>query len=213
MILISDLITIASRLTATPASDITGPSRQRHPVVIRAAITRVAREDDPLKHTFTIIGKRLGGRDHSSIVNLWQQQDYYASIWPEYETLVARMKEIAETDGPHIPQEWVPSETMHIHFTKSLSMATSNRARQKRERDRELNAIEIAKRRERREAERLEKKARAAARSEILKLFTSKGIALTDDEVIDAHIGFSDRQHRMRMQRSSRRFLDALLAA
>lgn len=209
MILISDLITIARHLTGRSEEEIKGPSRKKDLAVLRAGIVRVARDHDPHKHTFPMIGHRLGGRDHSSIINLWQQQDYYATIWPGYMEFVMLLRHHALKQGPNIPTSWRPKEYLQIQFVNTTAIANSKRAEQKRlwaERCKEEAKA-------RREQILQEKLAKSRETTKVLKLFHDGKQCLTKDEAIDAYIAHKDKTHRMAMKRCSERFARALLAA
>lgn len=76
-ITIRAMIDAASRITGMPADKITGPSRKRDVVRIRAAIAHLARRErqkETSQHfarfSATCTAKALGRADHSSIINL-----------------------------------------------------------------------------------------------------------------------------------------------
>lgn len=209
MILISDLITITRHLTGRTEDEIRGPSRKKDLAILRAGIVKVAREHDSLKHTFPMIGQRLGGRDHSSIVNLWQQQDYYATIWPGYMEFVMLLRRYALEHGPNIPTSWRPEEHLDIQFVNTRALANCKRSQQKRERAERLKVQE----KERAKRVRMEKLERAKETTRVLNLFHNGKQCLTKDESIDAYISHKDRKHRMTMKRCSEKFARALLAA
>lgn len=65
------LLREAARLWFLSVEDITGPRQYREFVLARAAITMILREG-PTPMSYPQIGALLGGRDHSTIINLEQ---------------------------------------------------------------------------------------------------------------------------------------------
>lgn len=55
--------------------NITGKDRHKRFVYARAVVIFILRERNPVVWSFPQIGKLLGGRDHSTILNLWWQRD------------------------------------------------------------------------------------------------------------------------------------------
>ena len=89
MILMADIIAHASRVFGIPAVQITGPARCKDRCRARFAVCKLAYEMTRL--TYTQIGLRLGGRDHSSIINLHHNADKRMQrnpkIWRVYSML------------------------------------------------------------------------------------------------------------------------------
>lgn len=57
------------------ATDLTGDRRGKRLVHARAVVIYILRERNPTVWSFPRIGRLLGGRDHSTIINLWSQRD------------------------------------------------------------------------------------------------------------------------------------------
>lgn len=68
-----------------------GAGRNRWLVDCRALVAVLLREKDPIRYSFPQIGQMLGGRDHSTIVNLVQNFDIYCKrsphLWEVYTAL------------------------------------------------------------------------------------------------------------------------------
>lgn len=62
------------------ATDLTGPRRCKKMIHARAIVIYILRERNGSVWSFPRIGKLLGGRDHSTIINLWQQRDELLAI-------------------------------------------------------------------------------------------------------------------------------------
>lgn len=207
MIRISDLITVAAKLASTTPEEIKGQCRAKRLVVLRAGIAIVARESDPIRHSYPLIGQRLGGRDHSSIVNLCQNQEYYASIWPGYAHYVETLRDCVERG------DLEPEELPQIKFVNSHMKANADRAAKNRQRVRD-EAQRIKERERRAERKRLDKlKAAIDRSSQNLSRFHNAKIRFGDEELIDMHISSSDSRYRAQMQQSSQNLLTALMAA
>ena len=82
---IADMITIASRLTGVPESEITGPGRPMHLCAIRGAVYEVAVIHN---HSYKFIGKMVGGRDHASVINGIKSQPRYERYIPGFKDFV-----------------------------------------------------------------------------------------------------------------------------
>lgn len=66
----------ACRIFGCTMGQIIGPCRKRELFLARAAIVYVAREQG---RTFGMIGRQMGGRDHKTIINAYQQAQNWAS--------------------------------------------------------------------------------------------------------------------------------------
>ena len=207
MILISDLIIIAAKLAGSTPEEIKGQCRAKRLVVLRAGIAIVARESDPIRHSYPLIGQRLGGRDHSSIINLCQNQEYYTAIWPGYAQYVEALRGCAE----HGDLE--PAPLPNSKFTNHHMRANADRAAKKRQQlmDEAARAKEKVRREDAEERRKL--KAAIDRSSQNLIRFHDAKSAFGDEELIDMHISSADRRYRMQMRESSQNLLTALLAA
>jgi len=63
---VSALLNAAAQVTGVPVAEIIGKARHRRLVRIRQAVMFLAREEG---HTSPVVGKRLGGRDHSTVLH------------------------------------------------------------------------------------------------------------------------------------------------
>lgn len=107
---ITDIITLASRMSGISTLMLTGTNRNRDVVRIRHAICQVARENG---HSFPKIGKMLGGRDHSTVIYALEQVSIHAERKPDYAQFIADLRTAAEETAPFIevvPEELIPED-------------------------------------------------------------------------------------------------------
>ena len=98
---ISDIITLASRLTKYAEADIIAPNRRRVLSQIRAAIVTVAREQRP-QYSYVQIGRVMGGRDHSTIIHAHGLSMNLVDRDAEYAAFLADLRELARTTPPFV---------------------------------------------------------------------------------------------------------------
>ena len=82
---------VASDFKIKPG-DILGKDRRRRFIHARAVMIFILRERNPAVWSFPQIGKFLGGRDHSSIINLWRQRDDWLARYSDIATFYAKRK-------------------------------------------------------------------------------------------------------------------------
>lgn len=105
---ITDIITLACRMSRISALMITGANRNRSVLLVRYAISAVARENG---HSYPQIGKMLGGRDHSTIINGVKQSAIYIEHDPEFASFVDRLRSAAAETAPYfnaVPEHLIP---------------------------------------------------------------------------------------------------------
>lgn len=100
---VSDLITIASRLSGISETEIKGQSRLMHIVRVRQAIAHIAVRQGV--HSTSIIGKALGGRDHSTIIHANRKAAIIAERDSEYAHFIQRIRDEAEAAAPFL-HDW-----------------------------------------------------------------------------------------------------------
>jgi hypothetical protein len=116
---IAQITATASALTGVSIKDIRGPIRKRSMVHIRAAISIVARSYDERgnyrRYSYPAIGRYLGGRDHSSIIHIVENQDVYERRAPGFPEFLKTLQTICDGKiGPHQP---------HPEFTDEAALA------------------------------------------------------------------------------------------
>lgn len=85
---LADIIAIAADVWGITEKALTGAERTRSLVHARATVALIAKAL-PTPASYPAIGKALGGRDHSSIMNLCDKAGVYASHYPEFEANLA----------------------------------------------------------------------------------------------------------------------------
>jgi chromosomal replication initiation ATPase DnaA len=74
--------------------DITGKSRIMRNVEARAVVAKLLKERDVKRYSYPVIGRILGNRDHSTIINLLDKFDIYCrrnqDVWETYKKLGGR---------------------------------------------------------------------------------------------------------------------------
>ena len=112
---VSDLITIASRITGLTPDQINGPQRFRPIVRVRQAVAYVAAEQG--KHTYSHIGRVMGGRDHTTIIHAHRMVPEFMKTDADLRLLVERLFIEAERHDPfelpHVPV---------VHYKAVLTM-------------------------------------------------------------------------------------------
>lgn len=104
---IADIITLAAEIWGVPESVITGPSRTREHVSIRGAVVAVAC-DQKARYSYPSIGRWLGGRDHSTILNLHRRFDTYFEFYPDFAENYTELRRRAEIEGPFVRERRGP---------------------------------------------------------------------------------------------------------
>lgn len=100
---ISDLVYIAAGLSGVADTDITGPKRFRHIVMVRQAVMLVAFEQRAI--SYPQIGQRLGGRDHSTVVHGVKAARERAKRNPEYARFIDRLRFDAANAAPFVAMQ------------------------------------------------------------------------------------------------------------
>jgi chromosomal replication initiation ATPase DnaA len=86
---VSDIIDAAARLTGYTVGQIAGQQRKRDICLVRFAVCIVARDKG---HSYSAIGRRLGKRDHSSIIYAVERAEAFRQRDPRYAELIAQLK-------------------------------------------------------------------------------------------------------------------------
>lgn len=86
---VDDIITLASRIWGVSREDIVSPSRFAKHTWPRFAIYCIAREHG---HSFPKIGKRCGGRDHTTVLHGNAQAKNFAARYPDYAEKLAMLR-------------------------------------------------------------------------------------------------------------------------
>lgn len=85
---ISDIIIAAAKLSKFTPEQIKGGQRHKDLVKARFAVCYVARKKG---YSFPVIGRRLGGRDHTTIMNAIDKAEVYRDYDPEFARMVDRL--------------------------------------------------------------------------------------------------------------------------
>lgn len=93
---VSALIDGAAAVTSLPRETITGTSRLRPVVRVRQAVMYLACKAG---HTTPQVGKRIGGRDHSTVVHGRDMAAYRITQDPTFADMVRRIREAAPQRG------------------------------------------------------------------------------------------------------------------
>lgn len=105
---LSDIVTIASRLTGAPLSHIMGENRNRNICAVRCAIYTVARD---YGYSFPQIGAHVGARDHSSVINSLRSTRRFQHAFECFEEFVEAVRYNAETLPPFVAEsDWKPAK-------------------------------------------------------------------------------------------------------
>jgi len=120
------MVTIASRLTGVPEADIVGHRRQLHLCAIRSAIYELAVNHG---YSYCEIGHRIGGRDHSTVINGFQNQERfsrYIGLFPEFQQMLMIY---ASTLDPFVREtDWTPPVTFKVRKSSDLRRERNQRA-------------------------------------------------------------------------------------
>lgn len=95
---VSDIITIAARISGVSAQAIIGMGRTRPVVRVRQAVYFVARENG---HSYPQIGVRMN-RDHSSVLHGVSAAMDWADRFPEYATFLKNLTTECAKAGPFV---------------------------------------------------------------------------------------------------------------
>ena len=96
---VSDLITIASRLSGISEADIRGKSRLRLICRVRQGVMYAAHLQG--KHSLAQIG-RMFGKDHTTVIHARDQVPEFMKRDPEYRAFVWQVLVEASEESPHI---------------------------------------------------------------------------------------------------------------
>ena len=96
---VSDLITIASRITGMTPAQIVGPQRHKPITRVRQAVAYVAAEQG--RHSYPQIGKKLN-RDHSTIIHAHKMVPEYMKRDADLRLLVERLFIESERHNPYV---------------------------------------------------------------------------------------------------------------
>lgn len=115
---LADIVTLASRLSNVDRQTIVGQDRDKHLVQIRGAISLVAREQTPV-YSYPHIGRSLGGRDHSTIINCIKNAQYLVDHDYDYRAFVQNLREAAAEYEPFVEDEnifisWTPPQPVKM---------------------------------------------------------------------------------------------------
>lgn len=118
---IADIITIVSRLTGVPESEIVGQGRFMHLCTIRGAVYEVAVIHN---YSYKSIGRAVGGRDHASVINGIKSRrrfDRYMPSYPQFVKAIDRFSRelpafVADTD-------WLPPVKFRPVTARELDQA------------------------------------------------------------------------------------------
>lgn len=94
---IGDLLNIASQTSRLSVKTITGKSRYERHKNVRFAVAMIARE---FGHSYSQIGGRLGGRDHSTIINAVEKAKIYYERCDKFAKLVDAIRAKADEIEP-----------------------------------------------------------------------------------------------------------------
>lgn len=109
---IADMITIASRLTNIPESEIKGPKRYQAYCAIRAAIYLVARE---WEYSWPFIGRQVGGRDHSTAIYGVQGTGKFSKAMQDFDGFLETLGRYADELPPFVSETtWQPPEFFSV---------------------------------------------------------------------------------------------------
>lgn len=109
---ISDIVTIAARLTGVPAAEIVSPSRELHLCAIRFAVFRSARA---YGYSFPEIGRAVGRRHHTSVINSLGNRQRIADYLPEVDQFCAEVAHFADELPPFVNEsDWRPEPRFFV---------------------------------------------------------------------------------------------------
>lgn len=94
---VRDIVNFAALLSGLRAQDIRGPSRLATFVRVRWAVYLVARENG---HAYTHIGRCIGNRDHTTIINGVEKAPRYAAADPLFAQFVSELRALVLTRRP-----------------------------------------------------------------------------------------------------------------
>jgi len=82
---INDIIVAAARLSRFTPDQIKGAQRHKPLVKARFAVCYVARKKG---FSYPVIGRRLGGRDHTTVMNAIEKAEIYRDYDPEFAAML-----------------------------------------------------------------------------------------------------------------------------
>jgi len=93
---VASIILRASQVFKVPPATFRSPNRLRKNTLARFAVYTLAREMTKL--SYPLIGARMGGRDHSSVINGVRQAAVYAARDPKYAAQIQEVRELVLED-------------------------------------------------------------------------------------------------------------------
>jgi len=122
---IADIVTIAARLSRTPEAAVVGERRYVYLCAIRHAIYATARE---WGYSYPQIGKHVGNRDHTSVLNSIQSRERLALQFKNFDGFCAEVSRWADELPPFVSETgWKPPRAF------SLTLSRADRLRRERE--------------------------------------------------------------------------------
>ena len=115
---ISDLVTIASRLSGISEADIRGTSRLRAICRVRQGVMYAAFLQG--KHSLAGIG-RIFGKDHSTIIHACSNVPEFMKRDPEYLAFIWQILVEASEERPHIAErkfQFQLTQPKHVHIPR-----------------------------------------------------------------------------------------------
>lgn len=135
---ISDIVTIASRLSGAPEKRIFGEGRRHNICAVRAAVYIIAREHG---YTFPEIGQRIGGRDHSTVIHGYNALPRYRHYFGFVDEFVEAVRANALALPPFVSEtDWKPERKFRFGTFKGLSKPKKKPVKKKNTRGRETFA-------------------------------------------------------------------------
>jgi len=135
---IADMITIASRLTATPVAEILGRRRFLHLCAIRHPIYVTARE---WGYSYPMIGQVLD-RDHSTVIHSINTPERYRHYMEDFDGYCEAVAELADSLPPFVAEsDWKPEKTFSLYLS-GKAREERNRILEEQERARKLQRKE-----------------------------------------------------------------------
>lgn len=95
--LTADVVAIAAKLSGLSIDRINGPRRDSVTCRVRFACFLIAREAG---HSYPLIGRMIGDRDHSTVINGVEQAKARCAREPEYAAFVNELRSLARRSAP-----------------------------------------------------------------------------------------------------------------
>lgn len=100
---VHDLIYLAAKLAGVSEAEVTGLSRARPIMMVRQAVMLVAHETGA--HSWPEIGRRMGGRDHSTVIHGARTAQERAKRNSVYAAFIARLTADAKAAVPFVSMQ------------------------------------------------------------------------------------------------------------